>query len=30
MTSLTVSEVYAIGLPIIYGMIALEAVFFPL
>ena len=27
MTSLTVSEVYAIGLPIIYGMIALEAVF---
>ena len=27
MTSLTVSEVYAIGLPIIYGMIALEVVF---
>ena len=27
MTSLTVTEVYAIGLPIIYGMIALEALF---
>ena len=27
MTNLTVAEVYAIGLPIIYGMIALEAVF---
>ena len=27
MTDLTVSEVYAIGLPIIYGMIALEAMF---
>ena len=27
MTSLTVPEVYAIGLPIIYGMIALEALF---
>lgn len=27
MTNLTVAEVYAIGLPIIYGMIALEAAF---
>ena len=27
MTNLTVAEVYAIGLPIIYGMIALEAIF---
>ncbi len=27
MTNLTVSEVYAIGLPIIYGMIALEVLF---
>ena len=27
MTNLTVAEVYAIGLPIIYGMIAFEAVF---
>ena len=27
MTSLTVTEVYAIGLPIIYGMIAIEALF---
>ena len=27
MTELTVAEVYAIGLPIIYGMIALEAIF---
>ena len=27
MTNLTVTEVYAIGLPIIYGMIALEAIF---
>lgn len=27
MTNLTVAEVYAIGLPIIYGMIAIEAIF---
>ena len=27
MTNITVAEVYAIGLPIIYGMIALEAIF---